>query len=39
MRGGGKTMGKFRVSVLAVEKKVPELWTDQYSNLLNILKH
>ena len=36
--GGGQTLGKFRVSVLAVEKKFPEKWTDQYSNLLNILK-
>ncbi|HUE73845.1 MAG TPA: hypothetical protein VMP01_23395 [Pirellulaceae bacterium] len=36
--GGAQTLGKFRVSVLAVEKELPVLWTDQYSNLLNILK-
>jgi hypothetical protein len=36
--GDAQTLGKFRVSVLAVPKKLPERWTDQYSNLWNILK-
>lgn len=36
--GGGQTLGRFRISVLAVEKKEPVMWTDQYSSLWNILK-
>ena len=36
--GEGQTLGKFRVSLLAVEKKVPVKWTDQWSNLWSILK-
>ena len=36
--GSAQTLGKFRVSVLGVEKKPPVMWTDQWSNLWSILK-